>query len=72
MKLINDGTPGLEVVWIGGKARQLQEILADAKVTTEQLDKAEAACIEVHKATCTILAWVEQERKHLQKKEALV
>ena len=62
MKLTNDGTPGLEVVWIGGKARELQDILADAKVTTEQLDKAEAACIEVHKATCTILGWIENER----------
>lgn len=62
MKVNNDGTPGLEVVWIGGKARDLQEILADAKVTPAQLDKAEAACVEIHKATCTILGWIEKER----------
>lgn len=62
MKINNDGTPGLEVVWIGGKARELQEILADAKVTIEQLDKADAACLEIHKAVCSILAWIEKER----------
>lgn len=65
MKVNSDGTPGLEVVWIGGKARELQEILADAKVTLAQLDEADAACLEIHKAVCSILAWIEKERSKL-------
>jgi len=65
MKINNDGTPGLEVVWIGGKARELQQILADAKVTKDQLIQAEQTCLEIHKATCAILTWIaKEEKKH--------
>lgn len=64
-KRYNGGTPGLEVVWIGGRARELQEILASAKSTPEQLNKAEETCVEIHTAVCTILSWIEQERKKL-------
>lgn len=64
-KRYNGGTPGLEVVWIGGRARELQEILADARSTPEQLNKAEETCVEIHTAVCTILGWIEQERGRL-------
>lgn len=64
-KRYNGGTPGLEVVWIGAKARELQSILADARVTKDQLLKAEQTCLEIHKALCSIMVWIaKEEKKH--------
>lgn len=58
------GTPATEVVVIGTTARQLQYVLSDAKTSKAQLIEAERLCMEIHKASCAVLAWIAKEEKH--------
>jgi hypothetical protein len=56
-------TPASEVVLIGKRARELQDILARANSSKEQLIESERLCMEIHKASCSILAWIAREEK---------
>jgi hypothetical protein len=50
-------------VLIGKRARELQDILAQASSTKEQLIESERLCMDIHKASCSILAWIAREEK---------
>lgn len=56
-------TPASEVVIIGQRARELQAVLAEANSTKEQLIESERLCMDIHKACCSILAWIAREEK---------
>jgi len=50
------------VVTINQSARLLQEALAEAHPSQEQLDEAEALCLKIHRSTCAILVWAEKKK----------
>ena len=54
---------GGEVVTINQSARLLQEVLAEAHPSQEQLNAAEELCLKIHRSTCAILVWAEQKKK---------
>jgi len=46
-------------------SRDLQEVLARASSSKQQLIEAERLCLEIHKASCSVLSWIaKEERKH--------
>ena len=53
---------GFDIVTINQSARLLQEALAEAHPSQEQLDAAEALCLKIHRSTCAILAWAERKK----------
>lgn len=53
---------GFDIVTINQSARLLQEALAEAHPSQEQLDAAEALCLKIHRSTCAILAWAEKKK----------
>ena len=58
-------TPAAEIVLLGQKARALQDTLAKANASQAELIQAEALCVEMHKALCSIMVWIaKEEKKH--------
>jgi len=53
---------GFDIVTINQSARLLQEALAEAHPSQEQLNAAEALCLKIHRSTCAILVWAEKKR----------
>ena len=53
---------GGDVVTINPSARLLQEALAEAHPSKEQLDVAEELCLKIHRSTCAILVWAEKKK----------
>ena len=53
---------GFDIVTINQSARLLQEALAEAHPSKEQLDEAEALCLKIHRSTCAILVWAEKKK----------
>lgn len=62
MMKMNGGTPAHEIVLINQHARALQEEIAQTARVNQDLDAIEAKCFEIHKAVCTVLAWIDKER----------
>jgi hypothetical protein len=61
--IVAGSAPASEVVLIGKRARELQEVLARANSSMGQLIEAEQLCMEIHRASCSILAWIAREEK---------
>ena len=60
-----NGTPASEIVLMNKLSRDLQEVLARASSSKQQLIEAERLCLEIHKASCSVLSWIaKEERKH--------
>ncbi len=59
----NYGSPAAEITEINLKIRRLQHVLGKSLATLEELKEAERICFDIHRMSCRILRWTEDEKQ---------